>query len=35
MVSAYKKKYSTQHVITRLLEEWREHRDENFVVDAG
>ena len=34
MVSAYRKKYSSQHVITRLVEEWREHLDENFVVGA-
>ena len=32
MVSAYRKHYSTQHVMTRLVEEWREHLDENFVV---
>ena len=34
MVSAYRKNYSTQHVITRLIEEWRAHLDENFVVGA-
>ena len=34
MVSAYGKNYSTQDVITRLVEEWREHLDENFVVGA-
>ena len=28
------KKHSTQHVITCLAEEWREHLDENFVVGA-
>ena len=33
-VSAYKKNYSWKHVITRLVEEWREHHDENFVVGA-
>ena len=33
MVSAYRKNYSTQHVITCLVE-WREHLDENFVVGA-
>ena len=33
-VSAYAKKHSTQHVITCLAEEWREHLDENFVVGA-
>ena len=25
MVSAYKKNYSTQYVMTRLVEDWREH----------
>ena len=34
MVSAYRKNYSTQHVITCLVEEWREHLDENFAVGA-
>ena len=34
MVSAYRKNYSTQHVITCLEEEWRKHLDENFVVGA-
>ena len=34
MVSAYRKNYSTQHVITRLVEEWREHLDENFFIGA-
>ena len=34
MVSAYGKNYSTQDVITGLVEEWREHLDENFVVGA-
>ena len=34
MVSAYRKNYSKQHVITRLVEEWREHLGENFVVGA-
>ena len=33
-VSAYKKNYSWKHVITRLVEEWRQHHDENFVVGA-
>ena len=31
-VSAYRKNYSTQHVMTRQAEEWREHLDENFAV---
>ena len=34
MVSVARKHYSTQHVITRLVEEWREHLDEDFVVGA-
>ena len=34
MVIAYRKSYSKQHVITRLVEEWREQLDENFVVGA-
>ena len=34
MVSAYRKNYSTQHVITRLVEEWREHLDEKFFIGA-
>ena len=34
MASAYRKGDSTQRVITRLVEEWREHLDENFVVGA-
>ena len=36
MVSAYRKNYSMQHVITRLIviEDWRAHLDENFVVGA-
>ena len=34
MVSGYSKSYSTQHVITRIVEEWKEDLDENFVVGA-
>ena len=34
MVSTNRKNYSTQHDITRLIEEWRSHLDENFVVGA-
>ena len=33
-ISAYRKNYSTQQVLIRLLEEWREKLDENFVVGA-
>ena len=31
-ISAYRQNYSTQHVLIRLLEEWREDLDNNFVV---
>ena len=33
-ISAYRKNYSTQQVLVRLLEEWREKLDENFIVVA-
>ena len=33
-VSAYRKNYSTQHVLIRLLEEWRTHLDEGEFVGA-
>ena len=31
-VSAYRKMYGTQHVLIRLLEEWREQTDHNKIV---
>ena len=31
-ISAYRKNYTTQHVLLRLLEDWREHLDYNKVV---
>ena len=31
-LSAYRKNYNTQHVLLRLLEEWREHLDNNKTV---
>ena len=31
-ISAYRQNYSTQHVLIRLLEEWKEDLDNNFVV---
>ena len=34
LISAYRKNYSSQHVITLLLEEWRKKLDDNFVVGA-
>ena len=32
VLSAYRKNYNTQHVLLRLLEEWREHLDNNKTV---
>ena len=34
LISAYRKNYSSQHVITLLPEEWRKKLDDNFVVGA-
>ena len=31
-ISACRKNYYTQHVLLRLLEEWREHSDNNKIV---
>ena len=31
-ISGYRKNYNTQHVMIRLLEEWRENLDKNYVV---
>ena len=31
-ISAYRKNYNTQHVMIRLLAEWRENSDKNYVV---
>ena len=33
-MSAYRTNYISQHVIIRLLEEWRKKLDDNFVVGA-
>ena len=33
-MSAYRKSYSTQHVLIRLLEEWRRNLDDNLLVGA-
>ena len=33
-ISAYRKSYSTQHVITSLIEDWRENVDQDFLVGA-
>ena len=32
LVSTYRKNYSFQHVLIRLLEEWRKSLDNNYVV---
>ena len=34
MISAYRKNYSSQHVIIRLPEEWRKNLGDNLVVAA-
>ena len=31
-ISAYRKSYNSQHVLIRLIEEWREYLDKDFVV---
>lgn len=33
-VSAYRKGFSTQHVLIRLIEEWKKGLDENYVVGS-
>ena len=33
-ISAYRKSYSTQQILIRLLEEWREKSDKNFILGA-
>jgi len=33
-ISAYRKGYSTQHVLLKLTEEWRKHLDQNQIVGA-
>ena len=33
-ISAYRKGYSTQHVLLKLTEEWRKHLDNNQIVGA-
>ena len=32
LIFAYRRNYSSQHVIIRLLEEWRKKLDDNFAV---
>ena len=32
--AAYRKSYSTQHVLIRMVEEWKEYLDNNFIVRA-
>ena len=33
-LSAYRKNYSTQHVLINLIEEWKNKLDKNYVVGA-
>ena len=33
-LSVYRKSYSTQHVLIRLIEEWKQKLDRNYVVGA-
>ena len=33
-IFAYQRGYSTQHVLTRLVEEWRGRLDNNYIVGA-
>ena len=33
-ISAYRKSYNSQHVLNRLIEEWREYLDKDFLVGA-
>ena len=33
-ISAYRKSYNSQHILLRLIEEWREYLDKDFVVGA-
>lgn len=34
LLSAYRKNYSTQHVLLNLIEEWRKKLDDNYIVGA-
>ena len=34
-LAAYRESYNTQHVLIRLLEEWRENLDNNYTVKGG
>ena len=33
-ISTYRKSYNSQHVLNRLIEEWREYLDKDFLVGA-
>ena len=33
-LQAYRKSYNTQHVLTRMIEEWRKNLDNNSVAEA-
>ena len=34
LIAAYRERYSTQHVLIRLIEEWRSRLDNDYVVGA-
>ena len=34
LISAYRKGYGAQHILTRLIEEWRTQLDNNHIVGA-
>ena len=31
-LSTYREKHNTQHVLIQLIEEWKEHLDNNYVA---
>ena len=33
-ISAYRVSYSTQHVLIRLIEEWRKNLDNNYYIET-
>ena len=33
-LAAYRKSYSTQHMLIRMVEEWKEKLDNNFILGA-
>ena len=34
-ISAYRKNYNSKHILIRLIEEWREYLDKDFVIGAA